>query len=273
MPHFPQVEEPPLNELNQLIAPEILDDEFSFLLTRLVAQEELNTILEIGASSGAGSTEAIYQGIVQNPGTVEVYSMEVSAPRFAALQERYAREPRMHGVHASSIRIDEFPTEQEVAAFYHAHKTNLNRYPLERVLEWLKQDVDYIKQNGVPQGGIDLIKKKAGVKVFDLVLIDGSEFTGAAELKQVYGAKLILLDDIFSFKNYQNNARLQKDPLYESVISNLQLRNGYAVFKRRDMLLRGGPYPDLLRTFRSKESSLFSLKRIWRRLRAKLNFN
>ncbi len=250
-----------MSELNKIIAPEILDDEFSFLLTKLVAEEELETILEIGASSGDGSTEAIYRGLQQSRHGVHVYSIEVSAPRFAALQSRYAREPRMHSFHVSSVKLDEFPTEQEIAAFYRARKTNLNRYPLTLVLEWLKQDIDYIRENAVAENGIDFIREQAGVKVFDLVLIDGSEFTGAAELKKVYGAKFLLLDDIFSFKNYQNDLQLRNDSRYELLASNSRLRNGYSVFKRRDVVLRGKNYQDPPATFGKRLRALF--RRAW----------
>ena len=260
-----------MSELDKIIAPEIANDEFAYLLTQLVAQEELDSVLEIGASSGAGSTEAIYQGVVQSQRCVNVYSMEVSAPRFEALQNRYAQEPRMHSFHVSSVQVSAFPTEQEIETFYHTHKTNLNQYPLPQVLGWLKQDIDYIKDGAVAENGIDLIKAKTGVKVFGLVLIDGSEFTGVAELKEVYGAKFIVLDDILTYKNFQNHVQLQSDPNYALLAANVELRNGYSVFRRKDVVAQGKNYEDLLRKFRSKLPSKRPkkkdlLKRLWSKL-------
>jgi hypothetical protein len=70
-----------------------------------------------------------------------------------------------------------------------------------------------------------------GLTVFDAVLIDGSEFTGRAELDEVYGASYILLDDIRAFKNYANFARLSADPAYSLVEVSEHVRNGYAVFQ------------------------------------------
>jgi len=263
-----------VSELDKIIAPEIANDEFAFLLTKLVAQEELNSVLEIGASSGAGSTEAIYQGVLQSRRRINVYSMEVSAPRFEALQKRYAREPRMHRFHVSSVQVSAFPTEQEIETFYHTHQTNLNQYPLPLVLGWLKQDIDYIRESSVPENGIELIKEKTGVKLFDLVLIDGSEFTGQAELKEVYGAKFIVLDDILTYKNFQNHRQLQNDPGYVLLAENVDVRNGYSVFRRKDVVAQEKNYDELLRTFRSKISAPRPkkrglLKRLWSKFSSK----
>ncbi len=235
-----------MSELDKIIAPEITSDEFSQLLTKLIAEEELATVLEIGASSGEGSTEAIYKGVLQSGRPINVYSLEVSAARFTALQARYEKASQMHSIHASSVKLTDFPTEQEVTDFYNTHPTNLNHYPLKLILEWRKQDIDYIKENAVPETGIDLAKQEAGVEVFDLVLIDGSEFTGAAELKQVHGAKFILLDDVVAFKNHHNHVRLENDPLYDLLISDFKLRHGFSVFKRKDVVLQGKDHHQLL---------------------------
>ncbi|MHC5832091.1 MAG: hypothetical protein ACYT04_92970, partial [Nostoc sp.] len=94
------------------------------------------------------------------------------------------------------------------------HYTNLNLYPLERVLGWLRQDIEYVNKSGVSDNGIQKIKKENNIDCFDLVLIDGSEFTGEAELDEVYGANLICLDDITTFKNYRNHQRLLADQNY-----------------------------------------------------------
>lgn len=70
------------------------------------------------------------------------------------------------------------------------------------------------------------------VNDFDVVLIDGSAFTGRAELGEIYGAWHIALDDIGTLKNHANFARLSADRDYELVESSIHLRNGYAVFER-----------------------------------------
>ena len=58
------------------------------------------------------------------------------------------------------------------------YPSNLNAVPLRAVLGWLRDDLRTVAENGLSRDGIRLIKEQAGVDVFDLVLIDGSEFTG-----------------------------------------------------------------------------------------------
>jgi hypothetical protein len=119
-----------------------------------------------------------------------------------------------------------------VIRFYCSRKTALNNHPLDVVLGWWAQDTDYINREGKDEGGIERIKKENGIDYFDMVLIDGSEFTGISELNKLYGAKIFLLDDINSFKNYSNYWRLVIDKSYQLVAQNWYIRNGYAVFRR-----------------------------------------
>jgi hypothetical protein len=66
----------------------------------------------------------------------------------------------------------------------------------------------------------------------DVLLIDGSEFTGEAEFRYLNSAKYVLLDDINSFKNLRNYLNLSTSFDYQIVAVNRSLRNGYAIFKR-----------------------------------------
>lgn len=222
------------SELDRIIPPEVKNDAFYNAIYRLAKTESVSTILEIGSSSGDGSTEAFALGISENPNKPTLFCMEISKPRFAALQQRYAHIPNVHCYNVSSIPLASFPKEIEVASFMDSTRTNLDMYGKERVLGWLQQDLDYVKSANVPQTGIELIKEENRITDFDIVLIDGSEFTGMAEFKLVYGAKFILLDDINAFKNYNNYQQLLHDQNYELLEKNVELRNGYAIFKRKN---------------------------------------
>ena len=68
--------------------------------------------------------------------------------------------------------------------------------------------------------------------MFDAVLIDGSEFTGRVEMEEVYGARVLMLDDTRSYKNWDNLKRLEKDPAYRRVKKSRWTRNGWAIFER-----------------------------------------
>ena len=74
---------------------------------------------------------------------------------------------------------------------------------------------------------------KEGLAYFDLVLIDGSEFTGEEELRLVYGSRWITLDDVRTYKNWQNREILKADPAYRLWAENLSLRHGFSIFRLR----------------------------------------
>jgi glycosyltransferase involved in cell wall biosynthesis len=225
------------SELNKIIPPEIKNDEFYFLIQKLTREENIRTVLEIGSSAGEGSTEAFITGLRENPNKPQLFCMEISKPRFEALQERYKNDSFVKCYNVSSVPLEDFPSKDTVSAFYQTTKTSLNNYPLDQVLGWLQQDIEYVKNSGVPSDGIERIKQESNIMNFDVVLIDGSEFTGTAELDKIYGAKFILLDDINAFKNYSNYQRLVNDTNYVLFKDNWKTRNGFAIFKFDDSKL------------------------------------
>ena len=224
-----QIESSPLN---QIILPEIKDDEFYTALKQVAREEDIQTVLEIGSSSGGGSTEAFVTGLRENPNQPTLFCMEVSKPRFAELQNRYSDCGFVKCYNLSSVSLEQFTEENEVVKFYSTKHTDLNYYTLDTVLAWLHQDREYVKNSGVSGDGIKKIKKQNNIDFFDAVLIDGSEFTGVAEFEEVYGAKIIILDDINTLKNYSNYQKLIADTNYVLVSQNPSLRHGYAIFKK-----------------------------------------
>lgn len=221
-----------MSELDMIIPAEISGDELYNIIKKLATESQISSVLEIGSSAGGGSTEAFVLGLQNNPHHPRLFCMEVSKPRFAQLQQRYSSESHVFCYNVSSVPVSRFPSEKEVELFYTWIPSALNYFPLERVLGWLRQDIAYVRDSGAHQNGIQLIKQEQEISTFDMVLIDGSEFTGMAELEEIYGAEYILLDDIDGFKNRNNYQRLMEDPAYSLLQENWGVRNGYAVFKK-----------------------------------------
>lgn len=217
--------------LDRLIPAEIRKDSFYSAIVRVAATPGVRHMLEIGSSGGDGSTEAFIEGALMNPTQPTLHCIEVSDVRYEALRKRHASRPFVQCHHASSVPLEKVASAAEVTEFYHSVPSTLNEYPLKTVLGWLEQDVNYIIEHELDSNGIRGVKNANGLKTFDAVLIDGSEFTGSAELDEVYGASHVLLDDIRTFKNYANFARLSADPDYELIEMSEDLRNGYAVFR------------------------------------------
>jgi len=217
-----------------LIPPEIKGDLLYRSIVEVASVPGVREILEIGSSSGAGSTEAWVAGALQNPDLPRLHCIEVSSTRYAALVERWKERDFVHCYHVSSVPLESFPAASEVEAFYHGTRSKLRRTPLETVLSWHRHDVDYVRAHGLSRHGIREIRERHGIDSFDAVLIDGSEFTGGAELDEVYGARFLLLDDIETYKNFENARRLEEDPRYRLVRISRRTRNGFAVFERVD---------------------------------------
>jgi len=223
------------SQLNQLIPAEIKNDKFYDSIQRIAKEEDIKSVLEIGSSSGGGSTEAFVLGLRKNPNQPFLFCMEVSRNRFLELQKKYSSDSFVKCYNFSSVSTENFSNRSQIIDFYQNTQTNLNHYSLDQVLEWLQEDINYVKNANVDTNGIARIKKENDIQVFDAVLIDGSEFTGVAELREVYGAKYIFLDDINTFKNYENFNQLFKNSDYTLIEHNLSVRNGYAIFKHKNV--------------------------------------
>jgi hypothetical protein len=220
--------------LNQLISAEIINDTFYNHIYDMSRLQPCNHVLEIGSSGGEGSTSAFVKGLRENPARPNLYCMEVSRRRFDKLKEVYRDDSFVKCYNFSSVSVAHFPSKSEVEHFYNTLPTNLNKFALKEVLRWLDQDIGYLKDSPAANvDGILRIKEEHKITQFDIVLIDGSEFTGSAEMDAIYGASIVMLDDINGFKNHSNYLRLKKDSNYGLFVEDWNLRNGYAIFKRK----------------------------------------
>ena len=212
-----------------VIAPEIKNDMFYGTIIDIARLPDIKTILEIGASSGEGSTEALMVG--KQGKDTKLFSLEVCTERFGPLKQRYKDDANFFPYNYSSVGLDKFPPKKEILNYMRYYPlSRLSQWKPEIVMDWYDKDIEYVEKNKIPQNGIAKIKEEHGIKTFDCVLIDGSEFLGKAEMEEVYGAKYILLDDILSYKNWANHKRLLHDPSYMLLLENNILRNGFSVF-------------------------------------------
>ena len=220
--------------LDHLMPPQMKNDSFYRAIVKVAATPGVKTILEIGASSGQGSTEALVNGAMKNPGGYpEIHSIEVSKARMASFLKTWKPYTFVHGYNTSAVPTASFPTKDDITLFYRTVRSKLRNVRLERVLGWLQQDLDYLAEHpDLDVHGIRRIRAETRIAVFDAVLIDGSEFTGEAELPEVYGARFIMLDDTRSYKNWNNQKRLDEDGAYRCVKRSRWTRNGWAVFER-----------------------------------------
>jgi hypothetical protein len=222
--------------LDRIIGPEVWNDEFYLAISRISSDPGVRTILEIGASSGRGSTAGLAEGMKRNPSKPQLYAVELSMTRFQKLTSLYKNRPDIHCYNVASVSPAETMSEEEVVLFCDAHKLDLKNYRTDVhpvLVGWLREENSYITEKNIPTSGIEKIKSETGIAVFDFVLIDGGPFTGRAELAKTYGAKFIALDDIMDIKNFDSHETLSRDPNYELIALSKTLRNGFSIFERR----------------------------------------
>jgi len=211
-----------------------VNDGFARIIELIAAEPSVLTVLEIGSSTGGGSTSALVRGLTGKTDQ-RLFCLELSVPRFNKLRSRYAHLPWVHCLNMTSVAVSDFPGPESISEFYRRYPDSpLQNIPRKEVERWLHQDIEYVTRFPTMQNGISAAKELAEVPVFDLVLIDGSEFTGTPELEQLSGARYVLLDDTLTFKNHENRVRLTADPNYRLIIEDKGCRNGYAAFRRAD---------------------------------------
>jgi hypothetical protein len=217
-------------------APEVTKDQSFYQLIKGLAQrDEVKTMLEIGSSTGLGSTQAFIEGITlrDDKTDVRLHCLEMFQPAFLELKSNTGAHSFIEYHNVNSIALSELPTWKEVQHFYHSQKTYLNSYTLETVKQWYDNGIRYAEQTGLTFNGIKKIKNEYEINAFDLVLIDGSEFTGEQDLYSVMGSKNIILDDCMTYKCYQAFQVLSHHVSYQLVTASLDERHGHAVFQRK----------------------------------------
>lgn len=239
---------PPVREgiehYDKAIPAEVLEDDFYLSLQSLASDDSIRTILEIGSSSGEGSTKALTAGILDRTSAtgVELHCLEISSIRFNNLKEHYSALEFVKVHRMSSVGMNSFPTFKELKRFYRSTPSILNNYTYDEVASWLQKDIEYLAQNfkelsssigEIDIFGIDWVRREYDIEDFDLVVIDGGEFLGWAEYSLLKGANWICLDDINSFKCRRAYDDLISGKSYSLVQENWQTRNGWAIFRKK----------------------------------------
>jgi len=222
--------------MEDVIDPEIVNDPFARWISDISRRREVRSIIEIGSSSGDGSTQAILSGIKGRSDLSDmiICCFELSPVRFKNLEKNVSAFNVVYPYNLPSVASSEFPSEDEVEKFMVDCEGPLKSLPVERVVGWLRQDIEYVRRSGCDINGISAVKSRHNLETFDAAIIDGSEFTGAVELQYLIGSKYILLDDTETFKCRFAFEQLTSDPRYDCIAYDPKLRNGYAIFERID---------------------------------------
>lgn len=210
---------------------EIVGDDFAELITELAADPRTRTMCEVGSGAGDGSTRAFVRGADRRDDPPQLFCIETVESRAQELRDRYADRPFVHTYVSASATAAAYPSKQYVMDFHRAFGSRTGRTP-DDAARTLEFELDFLASTGIAGDAIAQIKRDHDIEHFDLVLLDGSSFTGEHDLDQVHGARWLLLDDTAEQKNLATCLRLLGDPAYRLMAANPQTRNGWAAFER-----------------------------------------
>jgi len=197
-----------------------INDSFGQALAKYSKGKKIG--LEIGGGTGDGSTQCIQ--------TKKLFSIEINPERISRHRMNLEAKGGV-SIQGSAVVCGLWMNQLDVAEFYNIKKTNLNQYPLTQVIGWLHECAELAKP--YQTNAIEDIHFDYNVD-FDFVLIDGSPFSGEAELRCVrpFLAEnpIIALDDINDIKNLDNYHKL-KNSNAKLLWENWNVRNGAAIFQ------------------------------------------
>jgi len=211
----------------KIIFPDEIDTELFFIIQKIIIDDQtIKTVIDIGASEGNGSSRAVVTTLGRG-NNIKLFCIEPDIEKYELLCSRFSTEVKTFN--ASSVKLDDYMSENDVIYYYNSILTILNFYTLEHVLTLMSNELGMLnKANSVDC--VNSIKKDFAISKFDMAILDGSLFTGKADLDNVYGSRYLVLNHIRSIKNYSNYVRLLSDGAYKLIDYNFHSGCGYAVF-------------------------------------------
>lgn len=209
-------------------APEIkIDTSFGTDILKYLNYFNIKSAIEIGSGSGNGSTQCFlkyFDSLDDN--SKKFYCFEPVTEWFNDLHKNINNRFYCELYNCSAICYEDLLVKDFDQDFYNTPYNKLkNQYDKNTLRSWYDLELPYFIQS--EYSILPSIEA-------DAVLIDGSEFSGYSEFKQLHPSiSLIFLDDcLTAFKTNQIFEELSDNPKWE-LIKIHQERNGYSIFRRK----------------------------------------
>lgn len=191
-------------------------------ITDLAKDLNNETFLEVGTWNGYGSTMAIVEGLRTRPNSNYVfYSLECNKEKCSSASQLYKNDKNVHILNEVLTKL---PLETISKKFPFIKKGN-GKYQ-----DWAELDYQNTEKCDLFWG------KRVLPKIFDVVILDGGEYTSWFEFLLLKNkTNIFVLDDTQSMKNKDSYAFLLDDPEW---IHTAQMfdNDTTSVFKRKNFL-------------------------------------
>ncbi len=193
-----------------------IEQDFGKIIFELSSNPENKILVDIGTWNGLGSTKCFIEGMKLNKSSI-LYTIENNEEKYQSTMNRLSPIINELGLNVNFV-----------------NGTLINNNDIDN---WLVKENIILNENEKYWLLIDKSNSKNLIKLdcqeIDVLLIDGSEFSGYLEmilLKDI--SNYILLDDVNSIKNKYSREYLLKDENFELISEDLSSRNGYSIFKK-----------------------------------------
>ena len=196
---------------------QIDEDTFSQMIESYASNYKYKTFLEIGTWNGLGSTKHFVKTLSKRNDDFIFYSLECNSDKASQAKELYQNVPKIH-------ILNEVIWNEEPDDFY-------DIFPQCKTHDLYKKwnDVDMINMKKC-----DLFLNRPNLpKMFDVLLLDGGEFTTYYEFQMLKNrCKILMLDDIYTDKCKLIVEDIKKNNDVWKIIHEEKVRNGFLIAEK-----------------------------------------
>lgn len=195
---------------------QICNDEFSQDIEKYASDLSNKTFLEIGTWNGLGSTMCFSNGFKKRNDDYIFYSLECNKDKSSDAAKLYEHNKKIH-------ILNEVIWNEEPEDFYKIFPQCLTD---ETYKKWNDVDIANMKRCKL------FLERTNLPDIFDVILLDGGEFTTYYEFQLLKNrCKILMLDDINVDKCKLIVQELMSDPSWK-IIKKVDIRNGYLIAEK-----------------------------------------
>jgi hypothetical protein len=195
---------------------QICNDEFSIEITKYASDLKHNTFLEIGTWNGLGSTRAFSNGFINRNDDYVFYSLECNKDKCEDASKLYSYNKKIH-------ILNEVIWNEEPNNFYEIFPQCLTN---EMYKHWNEVDIINMKRCNL------FLNRPNLPSIFDVILLDGGEFTTYYEFQILKNrCRILMLDDINVDKCKLIVNEIESDSSWR-IIKKEYVRNGFLIAEK-----------------------------------------
>lgn len=201
---------------SQQMVGQISNDNFSRDIEEYASNLKYKTFLEIGTWNGLGSTKAFSNGFNNRTDDYVLYSLECNRDKCIDAAKLYTNNHKIH-------ILNEVIWNEEPSNFYTIFPQCLTNQTYKH---WNEVDIVNMKKCNL------FLNRPNLPNVFDVILLDGGEFTTYYEFQLLkHRCKILMLDDVNVDKCKLIVSELYSDPSWK-IIKQENIRNGYLIAEK-----------------------------------------